>query len=268
MSVGLAISISFVICLLLGVPIATAMGIASLVAIVVADLPLTFLVQVLFEALNSFPLIAIPLFILAGAIMERGGLSSRIVAIFMPLIGKTYGGLAIVTILACMFFAAISGSGPPTVAAIGSIMIPSMLRQGYSAQFAGGVTASGGLLTVRIVATGVSGLSPEIMGLGPVEAVKKALGYAKMSVSDIDLFEINEAFAVQVLGSARDLGIDEDKLNVSGGAIALGHPFGMTGARITATLLNNLSTHDKTFGVETMCVGGGQGMAMVIERLS
>ena len=120
----------------------------------------------------------------------------------------------------------------------------------------------------RIVATGVSGLSPEIMGLGPIEAVKKALGYARMSVSDIDLFEINEAFAVQVLGSARELGIDEDKLNVSGGAIALGHPFGMTGARITATLLNNLATHDKTFGVETMCVGGGQGMAMVIERLS
>ena len=120
----------------------------------------------------------------------------------------------------------------------------------------------------RIVSTGVSGLSPEIMGLGPIEAVKKALGYAKMSISDIDLFEINEAFAVQVLGSARALGIDEDKLNVSGGAIALGHPFGMTGARITATLLNNLATHDKTFGVETMCVGGGQGMAMVVERLS
>ncbi len=120
----------------------------------------------------------------------------------------------------------------------------------------------------RIVSTGVSGLSPEIMGLGPIEAVKKALGYAKMSVSDIDLFEINEAFAVQVLGSARALGIDEDKLNVSGGAIALGHPFGMTGARITATLLNNLKTHDKTFGIETMCVGGGQGMAMVVERLS
>lgn len=120
----------------------------------------------------------------------------------------------------------------------------------------------------RIVATGVSGLSPEIMGLGPIEAVKKALANAKMSVSDIDLFEINEAFAVQVLGSARELGIDEDKLNVSGGAIALGHPFGMTGARITATLLNNLQTHDKTFGVETMCVGGGQGMAMVVERLS
>ena len=120
----------------------------------------------------------------------------------------------------------------------------------------------------RIVSTGVSGLSPEIMGLGPIEAVKKALGYAKMSISDIDLFEINEAFAVQVLGSARALGIDEDKLNVSGGAIALGHPFGMTGARITATLLNNLATHDKTFGIETMCVGGGQGVAMVVERLS
>jgi acetyl-CoA C-acetyltransferase len=120
----------------------------------------------------------------------------------------------------------------------------------------------------RIVATGVSGLSPEIMGLGPSEAVQKALTNAQMSVSDIDLFEINEAFAVQVLGSARELGIDEDKLNVSGGAIALGHPFGMTGARITATLLNNLQTHDKTFGVETMCVGGGQGMAMVVERLS
>lgn len=120
----------------------------------------------------------------------------------------------------------------------------------------------------RIVSTGVSGLSPEIMGLGPIEATKKALARAKMSVSDIDLFEINEAFAVQVLGSARELGIDEDKLNVSGGAIALGHPFGMTGARIATTLLNNLQTHDKTFGLETMCVGGGQGMAMVIERLS
>jgi acetyl-CoA C-acetyltransferase len=120
----------------------------------------------------------------------------------------------------------------------------------------------------RIVSTGVSGLSPEIMGLGPVEAVGKALAIAGMSVSDIDLFEINEAFAVQVLGSARELGVDEDRLNVSGGAIALGHPFGMTGARITATLLNNLRTQDKTLGVETMCVGGGQGMAMVVERLS
>ena len=120
----------------------------------------------------------------------------------------------------------------------------------------------------RVVATGVSGLSPEIMGLGPIEAIKKALGNAKMSLGDIDLVEINEAFAVQVLGSARALGMDEDKLNVSGGAIALGHPFGMTGARITATLLNNLSTYDKTFGIESMCVGGGQGMAMVLERLS
>ena len=120
----------------------------------------------------------------------------------------------------------------------------------------------------RVVSTGVSGLSPEIMGLGPIEAVKRALANAGLSIADIDLFEINEAFAVQVLGSARALGIDEDKLNVSGGAIALGHPFGMTGARITATLLNNLATYDKTFGVETMCVGGGQGMAMVVERLS
>jgi acetyl-CoA C-acetyltransferase len=105
------------------------------------------------------------------------------------------------------------------------------------------------------------------MGLGPIEAIKRALGRAKMSLGDIDLHEINEAFAVQVLGSARALGLDEDKLNVSGGAIALGHPFGMTGARITATLLNNLTIHDKTLGVESMCVGGGQGMAMVVERL-
>jgi acetyl-CoA C-acetyltransferase len=120
----------------------------------------------------------------------------------------------------------------------------------------------------RIVSTGVSGLSPEIMGLGPIEAIKKALAKAGKTIGDIDLVEINEAFAVQVLGSARELGIDEDKLNVSGGAIALGHPFGMTGARITATLLNNLTTYDKTFGIESMCVGGGQGMAMVLERLS
>ena len=120
----------------------------------------------------------------------------------------------------------------------------------------------------RIVSTGVSGLSPEIMGLGPIEAVKQALGRANMNIGDVDLYEINEAFAVQVLGSARALGMDEDRLNVSGGAIALGHPFGMTGARITATLINNLQTHDKQFGIETMCVGGGQGMAMIIERLS
>ncbi|MGW6336440.1 acetyl-CoA C-acetyltransferase [Nocardia rhamnosiphila] len=120
----------------------------------------------------------------------------------------------------------------------------------------------------RIVSTGVSGLSPEIMGLGPIEAVRKALTLAGKTIGDIDLYEINEAFAVQVLGSARELGMDLDKLNVSGGAIALGHPFGMTGARITATLINNLQTHDKQFGLETMCVGGGQGMAMIIERLS
>ena len=120
----------------------------------------------------------------------------------------------------------------------------------------------------RVVSTGVSGLSPEIMGLGPIEATRKALKLAGMTIDDIDLVEINEAFAVQVLASARELKIDEDKLNVSGGAIALGHPFGMTGARITATLLNNLRTRDKRFGLETMCVGGGQGMAMVLERLS
>ena len=120
----------------------------------------------------------------------------------------------------------------------------------------------------RIVATGVSGLSPEIMGLGPVEASRQAMRRAGMSMSDIDLVEINEAFAAQVIPAYRELGIDIDQLNVHGGAIALGHPFGMTGARITATLLNGLVARDKTVGLETMCVGGGQGMAMIIERLS
>jgi acetyl-CoA C-acetyltransferase len=120
----------------------------------------------------------------------------------------------------------------------------------------------------RIVSTGVTGLSPEIMGLGPVEATKQALHHAGMTIDDIDLFEINEAFAVQALGSAQKLGIPIDKLNVNGGAIAVGHPFGMTGARITSTLINSLQHHDKTFGVETMCVGGGMGMAMVLERLN
>jgi acetyl-CoA C-acetyltransferase len=120
----------------------------------------------------------------------------------------------------------------------------------------------------RIVSTGVTGLSPEIMGLGPVEASRQALGRAGLSIDDIDLVEINEAFAAQVIPSARELGIDEDKLNVNGGAIAVGHPFGMTGARITSTLINSLRYHDKQFGLETMCVGGGQGMAMVLERLS
>ncbi|MDQ1684951.1 MAG: acetyl-CoA C-acetyltransferase [Frankiaceae bacterium] len=122
----------------------------------------------------------------------------------------------------------------------------------------------------RIVSTAVTGLSPEIMGLGPVEASKIALARAGKTIDDIDLVEINEAFAAQVIPSARDLGIDPfgDKLNVNGGAIAVGHPFGMTGARITGTLINSLQYHDKQWGLETMCVGGGQGMAMVLERLS
>ena len=120
----------------------------------------------------------------------------------------------------------------------------------------------------RIVATGVSALSPEIMGLGPVEASRQALARAGMTIDDIDLVEINEAFAAQVIPSYLDLGIDIDKLNVNGGAIAVGHPFGMSGARITSTLLNSLQFHDKTFGLQTMCVGGGQGMAMIVERLS
>ena len=119
----------------------------------------------------------------------------------------------------------------------------------------------------RIVATGVSGLSPEIMGLGPVEATKRALANAKMSIGDIDLVEINEAFAAQVVPSYQDLGIDLDRLNVNGGAIAVGHPFGMTGARLQNTMLNSLDWHDKTTGLITMCVGGGQGMALILERL-
>ncbi|WP_431034294.1 acetyl-CoA C-acetyltransferase [Streptomyces sp. P6-2-1] len=120
----------------------------------------------------------------------------------------------------------------------------------------------------RIVSTGVSALSPEIMGLGPVDASKQALKRAGLTIDDIDLVEMNEAFAAQVIPSYRALGVDLDKLNVNGGAIAVGHPFGMTGARITTTLINSLQFHDKQFGLETMCVGGGQGMAMVIERLS
>jgi acetyl-CoA C-acetyltransferase len=120
----------------------------------------------------------------------------------------------------------------------------------------------------RIVSSGVSALSPEIMGLGPVDASRRALSLAGMAIDDIDLAEINEAFAAQVIPSYRDLGIDLGKLNINGGAIAVGHPFGMTGARITTTLLNSLQFHDKTLGLETMCVGGGQGMAMIFERLS
>ena len=119
----------------------------------------------------------------------------------------------------------------------------------------------------RIVSSAVTSLNPEIMGLGPIDAIKQALERAELTVDDIDLFEINEAFAVQVLGSADELGIPEDKLNVNGGSIALGHPFGMTGARIMTTLLNGLEDSGGRYGVESMCVGGGQGMAMVIERL-
>ncbi|MEU6427381.1 acetyl-CoA C-acetyltransferase [Microbispora sp. NPDC046973] len=120
----------------------------------------------------------------------------------------------------------------------------------------------------RIVSTGVTGLSPEIMGLGPIEASRQALARAGMSIGDVDLVEINEAFAAQVIPSYQELGIDIERLNVNGGAIAVGHPFGMTGARITSTLVNSLRFHDKSIGLETMCVGGGQGMAMVLERLS
>jgi acetyl-CoA C-acetyltransferase len=120
----------------------------------------------------------------------------------------------------------------------------------------------------RIIATGLSGLSPEIMGFGPVDACRQALARAGMTIDDIDLVEINEAFAAQVIPSAAELGIEWDKLNVNGGAIAVGHPFGMTGARITTTLINSLQWHDKQIGLESMCVGGGQGMAMIIERLS
>ena len=120
----------------------------------------------------------------------------------------------------------------------------------------------------RIVASGVSALNPEIMGLGPIDACRQVLDRAGMEMSDIDLVEINEAFAVQVLGSADALGIDiDEQLNINGGAIALGHPFGMTGSRIMTTLINGLHDADKQFGLETMCVGGGQGMAMLIERL-
>ena len=120
----------------------------------------------------------------------------------------------------------------------------------------------------RIVSTGLSALNPEIMGLGPIGASRQALDRAGMTINDIDLVEINEAFAAQVIPSAKHLEISWDKLNVHGGAIALGHPFGMTGARIMTTLLNALETKQKTFGLETMCVGGGQGMAMIIERLA
>ena len=122
----------------------------------------------------------------------------------------------------------------------------------------------------RIISTGLSALEPELMGLGPIDASKQALKRARMTIDDIDIVEINEAFAAQVIPSARGIGVDpfSDKLNPHGGAIALGHPFGMTGARILCTLLNGLREKDKTYGLETMCVGGGQGMAMIVERLN
>ena len=122
----------------------------------------------------------------------------------------------------------------------------------------------------RIVASSVSGLAPEIMGVGPIEAVRKVLKQANMSIDDVETMELNEAFAAQVIAVVREVGVDpfSDKLNPNGGAIALGHPYGMTGARIMGTLLNNLKTSDQTIGLETMCVGGGQGMAMIVERLS
>ncbi|HEX9530596.1 MAG TPA: thiolase family protein, partial [Acidimicrobiales bacterium] len=121
----------------------------------------------------------------------------------------------------------------------------------------------------RIIASSVSGVAPEIMGVGPIEAVTRVLRQAGMTIKDIDVVELNEAFAAQVLPVCDELGISiEDQLNPHGGAIALGHPFGMTGARIMTTLINDLQTLDKTYGVETMCIGGGQGMAMIIERLN
>jgi len=120
----------------------------------------------------------------------------------------------------------------------------------------------------RVVSSGVSSLNPEIMGLGPIEATRQALKRAGMTIDDIDLVEINEAFAAQVIPSAKHLGISWDKLNVNGGSIALGHPFGMTGARIMTTLIHSLQEADKQYGLETMCVGGGQGMAMIVERMS
>jgi acetyl-CoA C-acetyltransferase len=121
----------------------------------------------------------------------------------------------------------------------------------------------------RILASSVSGVEPEIMGVGPIEAVRKVLALAGMTIDDVDVVELNEAFAAQVIPVCREIGVDpfSDKLNPHGGAIALGHPYGMTGARIMATLLNDLETMDRSIGLETMCVGGGQGMAMLVERL-
>ena len=135
-----------------------------------------------------------------------------------------------------------------------------VMERGYAEEL--GITP-----LARVVATGVSGLSPEIMGLGPVEATRKALALADLTIDDIDLVEFNEAFAAQVLPAAEDLGIDHDKLNVHGGAIALGHPWGSTGARLTTTLIHGLQERDGRYGLATLCVGGGQGMALIVERI-
>ncbi|MEE1618396.1 acetyl-CoA C-acetyltransferase [Brachybacterium sp. J153] len=135
-----------------------------------------------------------------------------------------------------------------------------VMERGYAEEL--GITP-----LARVVATGVSGLSPEIMGLGPVEATRKALALADLTIDDIDLVEFNEAFAAQVLPAAEDLGIDHDKLNVHGGAIALGHPWGSTGARLTTTLIHGLQERDGRYGLVTLCVGGGQGMALILERI-
>jgi acetyl-CoA C-acetyltransferase len=135
-----------------------------------------------------------------------------------------------------------------------------LMERGYAKEL--GITP-----LARVVATGVSGLSPEIMGLGPVEATRRALDLAGLTIEDIDLVELNEAFAAQVLPSAEDLGIDHEKLNVHGGAIALGHPWGSTGARLTTTLLSGLAEREGRYGLATLCVGGGQGMALIIERI-
>jgi len=136
-----------------------------------------------------------------------------------------------------------------------------IMERGYAEEL--GITP-----LARIVATGVSGLSPEIMGLGPIEATRKALALAELTIEDIDLVEFNEAFAAQVLPAAEDLGIDHDTLNVHGGAIALGHPWGSTGARMTTTLLHGLQEREGRYGLTTLCVGGGQGMALIIERMN
>jgi len=120
----------------------------------------------------------------------------------------------------------------------------------------------------RIVASAVAAIRPEIMGLGPIPAMREVLKQAGLKIDDIDVVEMNEAFAAQVLPCRDEIGIDQEKLNISGGAIALGHPFGMTGARIMATLLNNLDSVEGRYGMESMCVAGGMGQAMIVERLN